>query len=196
MNLQEVTSNTLELGDFNVNGSPEAGVSDVFSGGDAAGNYEFDGDTWTQSGAGGDGDEISVADLQTAISNAGAYSGGGTTIEISEEGVVTNTASGDAVYVEGDTLTATPETPVTSNPLEALDDALSQVDSQRSELGALQNRFDSAITNLTSARSRIEDADYATEVADMTRNQILQQAGTSVLAQANQLPQNALSLLG
>ncbi|WP_136255279.1 FliC/FljB family flagellin [Onishia niordana] len=91
----------------------------------------------------------------------------------------------------------------TDEPLAALDSALSQVDSLRSDLGAVQNRFDSAITNLSTnetnlsaARSRIEDADYATEVADMTKNQILQQAGTSVLAQANQLPQSVLSLLG
>lgn len=91
----------------------------------------------------------------------------------------------------------------TENPLAALDSALSQVDSLRSELGAVQNRFESAITNLqtnetnlSAARSRIEDADYATEVANMTRAQILQQAGTSVLAQANQIPQNVLSLLG
>ncbi|WP_462322351.1 FliC/FljB family flagellin [Halochromatium sp.] len=91
----------------------------------------------------------------------------------------------------------------TANPLAALDQALSTVDSLRSDLGAVQNRFQDAITNLStnetnlaSARSRIEDADYAKEVANMTKNQILQQAGTSVLAQANQLPQNVLSLLG
>jgi len=91
----------------------------------------------------------------------------------------------------------------TDKPLAALDDALKQVDSLRSELGAVQNRFESAITNLqtnetnlSAARSRIEDADYAVEVANMTRAQILQQAGTSVLAQANQIPQNVLSLLG
>ncbi|MBN8412620.1 FliC/FljB family flagellin [Halomonas cupida] len=91
----------------------------------------------------------------------------------------------------------------TLDPLKQLDDALSKVDSLRSDLGAIQNRFDSAITNLSTtetnlsaARSRIEDADYATEVANMTRAQILQQAGTSVLAQANQVPQGVLSLLG
>lgn len=91
----------------------------------------------------------------------------------------------------------------TADPLAALDTALSQVDTLRSDLGAAQNRFESAITNLqtnetnlSAARSRIEDADYATEVANMTRAQILQQAGTSVLAQANQVPQSVLSLLG
>ncbi|MDR5893337.1 FliC/FljB family flagellin [Halomonas mongoliensis] len=90
-----------------------------------------------------------------------------------------------------------------SNALSTLDDALAAVDEQRSQLGAVQNRFEDAIanlstneTNLAAARSRIEDADYAMEVADMTRAQILQQAGTSVLAQANQIPQNVLSLLG
>ncbi len=90
----------------------------------------------------------------------------------------------------------------TTNPLAKLDEALAKVDKLRSSLGAVQNRFDSAITNLgntvnnlSSARSRIEDADYATEVSNMSRAQILQQAGTSVLAQANQTTQNVLSLL-
>ncbi|SRY12527.1 FliC/FljB family flagellin [Escherichia coli] len=90
----------------------------------------------------------------------------------------------------------------TTNPLETIDKALAKVDNLRSDLGAVQNRFDSAITNLgntvnnlSSARSRIEDADYATEVSNMSRAQILQQAGTSVLALANQTTQNVLSLL-
>ncbi|WP_264041187.1 flagellin [Pectobacterium carotovorum] len=84
----------------------------------------------------------------------------------------------------------------------AVDTALSAVDTARNNLGAIQNRFSSTITNLnnsinnlSSARSRIEDADYATEVSNMSRNQILQQAGTSVLSQANQVPQTVLSLL-
>lgn len=88
-------------------------------------------------------------------------------------------------------------------PLADIDSALKKVDSFRSDLGAIQNRFESAITNLntnetnlSAARSRIEDADYAVEVSNMTRAQILQQAGTSVLAQANQVPQSVLSLLG
>ena len=100
--------------------------------------------------------------------------------------------------------TVTVGTAISSNPdiLSTLDDALKVVDAQRSSLGAIQNRFDSAITNLgntvnnlSSARSRIEDSDYATEVSNMSRAQILQQAGTSVLAQANQTTQNVLSLL-
>ncbi|MEC5318499.1 flagellin [Brenneria populi subsp. brevivirga] len=86
--------------------------------------------------------------------------------------------------------------------IKSVDDALKQVDEARSNLGSIQNRFESTITNLnntvnnlSSARSRIEDADYATEVSNMSRAQILQQAGTSVLSQANQVPQTVLSLL-
>ena len=90
----------------------------------------------------------------------------------------------------------------TTTPLTAIDAALKQVDTLRGSLGAVQNRFDSVIsnlgttvTNLSSSRSRIEDADYATEVSNMTRAQILQQAGTSVLAKANQSTQGVMSLL-
>ena len=89
-----------------------------------------------------------------------------------------------------------------TNNLATIDAALATVDSQRSSLGAVQNRFDSVISNLgttinnlSSSRSRIQDADYATEVSNMSRAQILQQAGTSVLAQANQTTQGVLSLL-
>ena len=96
----------------------------------------------------------------------------------------------------------TPSGAATASPLAAIDAALKQVDDLRGSLGAVQNRFDSVISNLgttinnlTSSRSRIEDADYATEVSNMSRAQILQQAGTAVLAQANQTTQGVLSLL-
>ncbi len=88
------------------------------------------------------------------------------------------------------------------SPLADIDAAIKSVDTQRSILGASQNRFESTITNLNNtvnnlsdARSRIQDSDYATEVSNMSRAQILQQAGSSVLAQANQVPQTMLSLL-
>jgi len=84
-----------------------------------------------------------------------------------------------------------------------IDTAIGTVDSARADLGAVQNRFEHTISNLgniqenvSASRSRIRDTDFATETANMTKNQILQQAGTSILAQANQLPQAALSLLG
>jgi flagellin len=83
-----------------------------------------------------------------------------------------------------------------------IDGALSKIDKNRASLGAAQNRLDSTVSNLanivensSSARARIRDTDFATETAELTRNQILQQAGTSILAQANQLPQAALTLL-
>jgi flagellin len=81
-----------------------------------------------------------------------------------------------------------------------LDFALQQINGQRAELGAVQTRFESTIDNLSitsenlsAARSRIQDADFAAETANLTRAQILQQAGTSILAQANSIPQNVLS---
>ncbi|MFK3661098.1 flagellin [Scandinavium sp. NPDC088450] len=90
----------------------------------------------------------------------------------------------------------------TTDPLKALDDAIASVDKFRSSLGAIQNRLDSAVTNLNNtttnlseAQSRIQDADYATEVSNMSKAQIIQQAGNSVLAKANQVPQQVLSLL-
>ncbi|EJG0806419.1 flagellin FliC [Cronobacter sakazakii] len=86
--------------------------------------------------------------------------------------------------------------------IDAADNAIAAVDTARSNLGAIQNRFEStinnlnnSINNLSAAQSRIQDADYATEVSNMSRAQILQQAGTSVLSQANQVPQSMLSLL-
>lgn len=87
--------------------------------------------------------------------------------------------------------------------IESVDAALSDIDTIRGGLGAVQNRFESTIANLnnvgenlSAARSRILDADIATETSAMTKNNILQQAGVSILAQANQAPQLALSLLG
>nr|WP_200886955.1 flagellin [Pseudoalteromonas elyakovii] len=87
--------------------------------------------------------------------------------------------------------------------LAIIDNAIAMIDDQRADLGAIQNRFDHTISNLaniqenvSASRSRIQDTDFATETAQMTKNQILQQAGTSILSQANQLPQAALSLLG
>jgi flagellin len=84
-----------------------------------------------------------------------------------------------------------------------VDAALSQINVSRGDLGAYQNRFSSAIANLqttaenlSASRSRIQDADFAAETAGLTRNQILQQAGVAMLAQANALPQQVLSLLG
>jgi len=86
--------------------------------------------------------------------------------------------------------------------IKQIDSALGQVNSARATLGAIQNRFSSVVSNiastsenLTASRSRVQDADFAKETAAMTRGQILQQAGTAILSQANSAPQNVLSLL-
>ncbi|GAB1618830.1 flagellin [Pseudomonas kermanshahensis] len=87
--------------------------------------------------------------------------------------------------------------------IQALDAAIAQIDSQRAQLGAVQNRFDSTVANLnsisensTAARSRVQDADFASETAELTKQQTLQQASTAILSQANQLPSSVLKLLG
>jgi flagellin len=89
-----------------------------------------------------------------------------------------------------------------STALTAIDSAINAIDAKRADLGAIQNRFQSTIRNLSnivenvsSARSRIRDTDFAKETAELTRSQILQQASTTILAQSNQRPQSALSLL-
>ncbi|MDW3684158.1 FliC/FljB family flagellin [Cupriavidus sp. CV2] len=122
-----------------------------------------------------------TAAAATAVTNT-------TQIELSTSGTTTATAAFMGVG--------------STNPLSTIDAALATVDKLRSALGAVQNRFNSAIsnlgsavTNLSASRSRIQDADYATEVSNMSRAQILQQAGTAVLAQANQSTQGVLSLL-
>lgn len=86
--------------------------------------------------------------------------------------------------------------------IQIIDGAIAQIDSQRADLGAVQNRFDNTIANLqnisensSAARGRIQDTDFAAETANLSKNQILQQAGTAILAQAKQLPQAVLSLL-
>jgi flagellin len=86
--------------------------------------------------------------------------------------------------------------------LDSIDGALKQINDSRSDLGALQNRFSSVVSglsttteNLTASRSRITDTDFAAETANLSRSQILQQAGTAMLAQANQLPNSVMSLL-
>lgn len=111
-----------------------------------------------------------------------------------------SSASG-AALIAVNTLDVTTTTGAT-NALRIVDSALAAVNGQRANFGALQSRFEATIANLattgenlSASRSRIRDADFAAETANLSRNQILQQAGTAMLAQANQLPQQVLSLL-
>jgi len=117
-------------------------------------------------------------------------------------GMVATGGSGTLTSVEDIDISGTDSTNAQSA-INTIDAALAQIDSQRADLGAVQNRFSHTISNLanvqenvSASRSRIQDTDFASETAEMTKNQILQQAGTSILAQSNQLPQAALSLIG
>ena len=182
----------ISTGDFTVTDGEGAGVYSVTAG---AVKYDSDG-AGTAATA-----KDAFTDIEGKLTNVAKET---VNYYAHSNGAVTNN-SGSKIYLnESGKLTteSTTKSTSTSDPLKALDDALAKVDALRSDLGAVQNRFDSTITNLgntvnnlTSARSRIEDADYATEVSNMSRAQILQQAGTSVLAQANQTTQNVLSLL-
>ncbi|CAB3897090.1 flagellin N-terminal helical domain-containing protein [Achromobacter animicus] len=149
-------------------------------------------------------------DLLNAKASGSTLHINGAQYDVDTSGEVTLNATGKVMYVSqtaagNKTLINEDQAELeksTTDPLKTLDSALSKVDALRSQLGAVQNRFESTIanlnntvSNLSAARSRIEDADYATEVSNMTKAQILQQAGTSVLAQANQVPQSVLSLL-
>jgi len=147
--------------------------------------------------AGAFADSYTAADGSLTTSNE-------TSLYLQKDGSVTN-GSGKAVYKDAAgkfTTDAATTAATTADPLKALDAAISSIDKFRSSLGAIQNRLDSAVTNLNNtttnlseAQSRIQDADYATEVSSMSKAQIIQQAGNSVLAKANQVPQQVLSLL-
>ncbi|MGR5347731.1 flagellin [Vibrio mediterranei] len=110
---------------------------------------------------------------------------------LNNEGVATTVQDIDMTTVSG-----------SQNAISVIDSALKYVDSQRADLGAKQNRLSHSINNLANVQenvdasnSRIKDTDFAKETTELTKNQILQQAGTSILAQAKQLPNSAMSLL-
>ncbi|MGX5673607.1 flagellin [Thermomonas fusca] len=129
------------------------------------------------------GDQIAVS---AALSGAGTFSNAAL-------------AAGDATYVSSVDISSFAGA---QKAISIMDAALTEVNSSRAELGAIQNRFSSVISNLnttsenlSASRSRIRDTDFAKETAELTRSQILNQAGTAMLAQANQVPQSVLSLL-
>lgn len=137
----------------------------------------------------------SAEDIEITVTGAGAASSGlatGTMPATETGGEVRTGFQGmDIKTVEG-----------ADNMILAMDAALTQINTARADMGAVQNRFTSVIANLSTsienlsaARSRIQDADFAKESAQLSRNQILQQAGTAMLAQANQATQSVLQLL-
>jgi len=145
------------------------------------------------------------ADAQQTISFSLASGGPSNSVNIAAAGGFNiaglSTAAGTTVV---NSLTASVSSVANAQSMIAmLGSMISAVDTKRAELGAVQNRFSSTISNLGNikenvegARSRIRDADFAEETATMTSNQILQQASTTILSQANQRPQSAMSLLG
>ncbi|MEP8866041.1 FliC/FljB family flagellin [Enterobacter hormaechei] len=144
-------------------------------------NYVADGSLVNANGAAGAAATKVTIDGDTAAGNQAK-------IELSQNGTTAATAEFAGAS--------------TNDPLALLDKAIASVDKFRSSLGAVQNRLSSAVTNLNNtttnlseAQSRIQDADYATEVSNMSKAQIVQQAGNSVLSKANQVPQQVLSLL-
>jgi len=120
------------------------------------------------------------------------------TVDITTEDMATKMTAATA----GNTATMGTDADTARDAMDAIDLALDEVNLLRSTFGAFQNRFEAIISNLqvaaenqTAARSRIMDADFAVETANLSRAQILQQAGTSMVAQANQQPQSVLALL-
>ncbi|MBX6966065.1 FliC/FljB family flagellin [Alcaligenes faecalis] len=200
VNLKQIDSETLNLKDLDVSKLAK----------------KFDASTHRMSAAAST-TVMGNSKTEIAIKTAGGTTTTGSLLTVTEGNTQTHyLKQGDKIYLatatqtaNANTITFTKGAEVTDTetlsqvtPLASIDKAIQDVDNLRSDLGAVQNRFESTIanlnntvTNLSASRSRIEDADYAVEVSNMTRAQILQQAGTSVLAQANQVPQTVLSLL-
>ena len=147
------------------------------------------------------GKKILGSDATTLTFQIGANTTTDDTVTITSEDM---TANSDITAVTGTTavIDATATSGDIATVIDNIDTAIDTINDQRATFGATQGRFDAIISNLqqaveaqSAARSRIMDADFASETANMSRAQILQQAGTAMVSQANQLPQNVLSLL-
>ncbi|QSX39693.1 flagellin N-terminal helical domain-containing protein [Shewanella cyperi] len=151
--------------------------------------------------------EIGAISNSTAFGNTKLLSGGftGRNFQVGHQGgenISISISATDATTLGVDALALSTDA-TASSAIVAIDAALSSIDSQRARLGAIQNRMAHNISNsantqanVADAKSRIVDVDFAKETSQMTKNQVLQQTGSAMLAQANQLPQVALSLLG
>ncbi len=174
----------------------------IAAGDDTSGNLELD----LQIGANtGQSFTIEFDDIRSVSLNISSKNGGEVT---SVDGIVTAMFTNEKVITKGtDNIAIEYALDVTShdkasNALTILDEAMNMISSRRSKLGAYQNRLEHTINNLnaasenlTAAESRIRDADMALEMTEFTKNNIINQAATSMLAQANQLPQGILKLL-
>lgn len=144
--------------------------------------------------------------ISLKIGDVEAWDGKAATLAASKTAAEADAASGDDTDFVKDTLTVQQVDLSTvegaQKAIITIDQAIQSIDAQRADLGAVQNRFENTIGNLqnisenvSAARGRIQDTDFASETANLSKQQILQQAGTAILAQANQLPQAVLSLL-
>ena len=222
ISLTSANGKTLTLADgANANGGPGSLAALGLASGTT--NVKTVADTSLKIGA----TEIKIAkgsDIDSVISSINSASAGATATK-TDDGKISLSGNKDIVISAGSTgtladlgLLAGTTSAVTSqttvdnldildatssqNTVQALDAAIQQIDSQRSALGAVQNRFDSTVSNLTSinenasaARGRVQDADFASETAELTKQQTLQQASTAILSQANQLPSAVMKLL-
>ena len=125
-----------------------------------------------------------------------------TTIDLTADATITAVAGADNTGAGRAVIDDTADVSVIHGVIDNIDTALDTVNAERATLGASQSRFESVIANLqvsvenqTAAKSRIMDADFAAETANLSRSQILQQAGNAMVAQANQLPQQVMRLL-
>jgi len=155
--------------------------------------------------------DAAVASATSNNTNATAVNGGTLTLSATENVVITGdgaimgfASAGYTIAKDTNTISTANVLTVTgaNNAIQRMDSALTAVSTLRSTFGAIQNRFESVIANLdavaeslSASRSRIQDADFGKETANLTRGQILQQAGIAILSQANSLPQSVLSLL-
>ena len=148
------------------------------------------------------GKKILGADATTLNFQVGANTTVNDTVSIKTTNMATSDATMTAVTASSAAIDASATSGAIGTVIDNIDKAINDVNDTRATFGATQSRFDSIISNLqvgvenqSAARSRIMDADFASETANMSRSQILQQAGTAMVAQANQLPQQVLSLL-
>jgi len=203
LKLTERTGKDIAIDDF-TNSNDGTIVVSAYAKDDAEGDdVVLTASSGTLTGSGGTSDDSTRTTGRIDLHSAATYTV--TSTVGSGGGVFANDAAGDLVGSTAKKLNTVDISSIdgAQNAINVIDSALSQVNSFRADLGAVQNRFEATITslqttseNLSAARSRIQDTDFAAETANLTRAQILQQAGTAMLAQANQVPQGVLSLLG
>ncbi len=205
---EQLSSNASKLG-ISVNYNEDSGELTVKS--DSGENIVFSAQTdaesitvATKDAAGSYGTAVAIEDGLIAtgaveLNSSKGYSLNGAGVDGLFAATGTETVASKRTSINDTKITSAADS---QSAIAVIDKAISQIDSQRADLGAVQNRFDSTVSNLqsiaensTAARSRIQDADFAAETAELTKQQTLQQASTAILSQANQLPSSVLSLL-